>query len=57
MKNKEIQIYDLFSDKKKADLKEIIKLHSDKQSKQQILKNHLLSIQYELEDIEIDKKK
>jgi plasmid maintenance system antidote protein VapI len=50
MKNKEIQISDIWNDKKKADLKEIIKSHSSKQSKEQILKNQLLSIQYKLED-------
>ncbi|SMP12831.1 hypothetical protein [Flavobacterium hercynium] len=41
MKNKEIQIDDIWSDKKKADLKEIIKLHSAKQPKQQILKKSI----------------
>lgn len=50
MKNKEIQISDIWNDKKKADLKEIVKSHSLKQSKEQILKNQLLSIQYKLED-------
>lgn len=50
MKNKEIQISDIWNEKKKADLKEIIKSHSSKQSKEQILKNQLLSIQYKLED-------
>lgn len=50
MKNKEIQISDIWNDKKKDDLKKIIKSHSSKQSKEQILKNQLLSIQYKLED-------
>ena len=50
MKNKEIQISDIWNDKKKDDLNKIIKSHSSKQSKEQILKNQLLSIQYKLED-------
>ncbi|PIF30792.1 hypothetical protein CLU81_1242 [Flavobacterium sp. 9] len=50
MKNKEIQISDIWNDKKKDDLKNIIKSHSSKQSREQILKNQLLSIQYKLED-------
>lgn len=50
MKNKEIQISDIWNEKKKEDLKKIIKSHSAKQSKEQILKNQLLSIQYKLED-------
>lgn len=50
MKNKEIQISDIWNDKKKDDLKKIIKSHSSKQPKEQILKNQLLSIQYKLED-------
>ncbi|RKR11548.1 hypothetical protein C8C83_3285 [Flavobacterium sp. 90] len=50
MKNKEIQISDIWNDKKKDDVKNIIKSHSSKQSKEQILKNQLLSIQYKLED-------
>ncbi len=50
MKNKEIQIEDIWNDKKKGDLKKIISSHSAKQSKEQILKNQLLSIQYKLED-------
>lgn len=50
MKNKEIQISNIWNDKKKDDLKKIIKSHSSKQSKEQILKNQLLSIQYKLED-------
>lgn len=50
MKNKEIQIGDIWNDEKKDDLKKIIKSHSSKQSKEQILKNQLLSIQYKLED-------
>jgi plasmid maintenance system antidote protein VapI len=50
MKTKEIQIEDIWNDKKKGDLKKIIASHSAKQSKDQILKNQLLSIQYKLED-------
>ncbi|MDX6188592.1 transcriptional regulator [Flavobacterium sp. Fl-318] len=50
MRNKEIQINDIWNDKKKDDLKKIIVSHSSKQSKEQVLKNELLSIQYKLED-------
>lgn len=50
MKNKEIQIGDIWNDKKKGDLKEFISIQSAKQSKERILTNQLLSIQYKLED-------
>jgi plasmid maintenance system antidote protein VapI len=50
MKNKEIQIEDIWNDKKKAELKKIILADSAKQSKERILKNQLLSIQFKLED-------
>jgi plasmid maintenance system antidote protein VapI len=50
MKNKEIQIEDIWNDKKKGDIKKIITSHSAKQSKERILTNQLLSIQYKLED-------
>jgi plasmid maintenance system antidote protein VapI len=50
MKNKEIQIEEIWNDKKKEGLKEFIASHSANQSKQQMLTNNLLSIQYKLED-------
>lgn len=50
MKNKEIKFEDLWNDEKKEGLKEFISAHSAKQSKEQLLTNRLLSIQYKLED-------
>ncbi len=50
MKNKEIQVDDIWNDKKKNDLKEFISIHSSKQSKERLLTNQLLAIQYKLED-------
>ncbi|RUT67747.1 XRE family transcriptional regulator [Flavobacterium cupreum] len=50
MKNKEIQVEDIWNDKKKGDLKKIISSHAAKQSKERVLTNQLLSIQYKLED-------
>lgn len=50
MKNREIQFEDIWNDKKKEGLKDFIASHSAKQSKEQLLTNRLLSIQYKLED-------
>lgn len=50
MKTKEIQIEDIWNDKKKGELKKAILTHSSTQSKERILTNRLLSIQYKLED-------
>lgn len=50
MKSKEIQINDIWNDKKKDELKNFISTHSAQQSKERILTNELLSIQYKLED-------
>ncbi|MFV8324887.1 transcriptional regulator [Flavobacterium sp. ZS1P14] len=50
MKNKEIQIEDIWNDKKKGELKKIISSDAVKQSKERVLTNQLLSIQYKLED-------
>ena len=50
MKNKEIQFEEIMNDKKKEGLKEFITSHSAKQSKERILTNRLLAIQYKLED-------
>jgi plasmid maintenance system antidote protein VapI len=50
MKTKEIQVEEIWNDKKKGDLKKAILSHSATQSKERILTNRLLSIQYKLED-------
>lgn len=50
MENKEILIEDIWNDKKKEGLKEFITTHSAKQSKEQMLANSLLSIQFKLEE-------
>lgn len=50
MKNKEIKPEAIWNEEKRSGLKEFISSHSAKQSKERILKNKLLSIQYKLED-------
>ena len=50
MKNKEIQFEEIWKDKNKEGVKEFISSHSAKQSKERMLTNRLLSIQYKLED-------
>lgn len=50
MKTKEIQIEDIWNDKKKGELKKAILSHSTTQSRERILSNRLISIQYKLED-------
>lgn len=50
MKNKEIKAEAIWNDEKKSGLNDFISTHSSKQSKERILKNKLLSIQYKLED-------
>ncbi|CAA9203033.1 helix-turn-helix transcriptional regulator [Flavobacterium collinsii] len=50
MKTKEIQVEEIWNDKKKGDLKKVILSHSATQSKERMLTNQLLSIQYKLED-------
>ena len=50
MKKKEIQLEEIWNDKKKEGLKEFIASHSAKQPKERLLENKLLSIQYKLED-------
>ncbi|WP_281298967.1 helix-turn-helix transcriptional regulator [Flavobacterium limnophilum] len=50
MKNKEIEVENIWNDKKKSEVKKVILSHSVKQSKEQLLRNQLLSIQYKLED-------
>ncbi|PKP16149.1 MAG: transcriptional regulator [Bacteroidetes bacterium HGW-Bacteroidetes-23] len=50
MKNKEIKPEAIWNEEKKSGLKEFISSHSAKQTKERILKNKLLSIQYKLED-------
>ncbi len=46
----EIKIDDIWNDKKINNIKKVILAHSASQSKEMILKNRLLSIQYKLED-------
>jgi hypothetical protein len=50
MKSKEITIEDIWNDKKKSGLKEFISTNSAMQSKERMLTNKLLSIQYKLEE-------
>ncbi|MBA4153591.1 helix-turn-helix domain-containing protein [Flavobacterium sp.] len=50
MKSKEITIENIWNDKKKSGLKEFISTNSTMQSKERMLTNKLLSIQYKLED-------
>lgn len=50
MKNKEIKPEAIWNEEKKSGLKEFISSHFAKQTKERILKNKLLSIQYKLED-------
>lgn len=50
MKNKEIQINEIWNDDKRNSLKDFITIHSQKQSKERRLRNELLAIQYRIED-------
>lgn len=50
MKNKEVQVNDIWNDKKRAEIKKAILSHSAFQTKEMILTNRLLSIQYKMED-------
>jgi plasmid maintenance system antidote protein VapI len=50
MKTIEIQVLDVWNDKKKNDIKNAIISHSASQSKEMIVNNRLVSIQYKLED-------
>ena len=50
MKSNEIQITDIWNEEKRNALKEFITVHSQKQSKEQKLRNELLAIQYQIED-------
>ena len=50
MKNKEIEPKEIWNDKKGNDLNIFITNHSKKQSKDRLLANELLSIQYKMED-------
>ncbi len=50
MKSKEIKIKEIWNNEKKSGLKEFISTNSAKQSKERMLTNNLLSIQYKLED-------
>jgi plasmid maintenance system antidote protein VapI len=48
--NKEIKTTEIWGKEKKADLKKFITVNSAKQSKERVLTNNLLAIQYKLED-------
>ena len=50
MKNKKIELKEIWNDKKRNDLKNFISNHSQKQSEDRLLTNKLLSIQYRMED-------
>jgi addiction module HigA family antidote len=50
MENQELLVNDIWNAKKKEDLKKFISTQSQKQSKERLLHNRLLSIQYKLED-------
>ena len=50
MKNKELELKEIWNNKKSKDLKKFISNHSKKQSKERLLSNKLLSIQYRMED-------
>ena len=50
MKTIEIQVLDVWNDKKRNEIKNAILSHSATQSKEMIVTNRLLSIQYKLED-------
>jgi antitoxin HigA-1 len=50
MENKEIEITEIWNDKKSDSLKGFIISQSQKQSKERKLKNDLLAIQYQIED-------
>ncbi len=50
MKTIEIQALDIWNDKKKNEIKNAVLSHSASQSKEMIITNRLLSIQYKLED-------
>jgi antitoxin HigA-1 len=50
MKNKEIEIEEIWNDEKNNSLKDFIKSESDKQSKERKLRNAFLAIQFKVED-------
>ncbi|RYU93448.1 transcriptional regulator [Emticicia agri] len=50
MESKELQITDIWNDKKRKSLSEFIVSQSQQQSKERRLKNELLSIKYQIED-------
>jgi plasmid maintenance system antidote protein VapI len=50
MKTIEIQVIDIWNDKKRSDVKNAIIAHLATQSKEEIIANQLLSIRYRLED-------
>lgn len=50
MKNKEIKIIELWNNEKQNELRKFILFHSNKQRKERMIVNELLSIQYKIED-------
>lgn len=46
----EIRVGDIWNEEKKAGLQEFILAQSKRQTKERLLKNKLLSIQYQIED-------
>ena len=49
MENREIQFTDIWNDEKRNDIKKIVLEHSSAQTKEMILTNRLLAIQYKLD--------
>jgi plasmid maintenance system antidote protein VapI len=50
MKNKEIQLNDIWTDEKRKSLSEFILSNSEKQTKERKIKNELLAIKFQIED-------
>ncbi len=50
MKNKEIQLNDIWNDEKRKSLSEFILSNSEKQTKERKIRNELLSIKFQIED-------
>ena len=50
MKNKEIQLNDIWNEEKRKSLSEFILSNSEKQSKERKIRNELLSIKFQIED-------
>lgn len=50
MKNKEIQLNDIWNDEKRKSLSEFILSNSERQTKERKIRNELLSIKFQIED-------